>query len=805
MHSQGRFLIGFLIFIVSLLGNDNIFSQQVNNASVVDKLRSYSGKIFQEKLFLHTDREIYTAGEVLWFKIYYVDGTFHKPAELSKIAYVEIINEKNDPVLQATISLLPGECNGSFYLPTSLNTGSYIIRSYTNWMKNFDAVYFFEKRITIINTINDSEPLTVKDTVDSPVVNFFPEGGNLVNDIQSKVGFTVTDKKGGINKCQGFILDKNGDTVTSFSPLKFGIGSFNFKPLKGNSYKAIIVLSGGAQAIKPMPEAFDNGYVMQLSENDRGQVIINVQWRNIQATSNSTEQLLLAAHTRQVLKVAEKIQVRNSDKAELIIDKNRIGTGIIHFTLFNENDQPVCERLLFVKPSSGISLSVKSDQNIYGSRQKVSLAISTQNNTEISPSINLSASVFKADELQMAGGGNIAEYMWLTSDLPGNVESPGYYLSEDPDANKAADNLMLTHGWRRFKWDDILKGDDSFIKYLPEINGQLVKGRVTDVIKNQPAENIIAYLSISGNPFGFYVATSDVNGWVYFETKNYYGNRQMITRTSIETDSFYKVEILKPFVDVVSGRKYISYQLREDLKELILQKSIDMQVQNIYSGDSLRNFKEPLLVDSLPFYGLPETVYKLDDYKRFTTMEEVLREYVMFIDVRVRNGNLVLKMLNPAAKEFYNGPPFVLLDGVPITDANKIFSYDPLKVRKLEVITNQYIIGPALFNGIASFSTYEGRFDAFELDPKLVAIDYNGLQLHREFYSPIYETKERLEKRMPDFRNTLLWSPDVNTDTEGKATLQFYSSDRKGKFIAVLQGINKNGDPVSAFTTFLVE
>jgi hypothetical protein len=279
----------------------------------------------------------------------------------------------------------------------------------------------------------------------------------------------------------------------------------------------------------------------------------------------------------------------------------------------------------------------------------------------------------------------------------------------------------------------------------------------------------------------------------------------MITRTSIETDSFYKVEILKPFVDVVSGRKYISYQLREDLKELILQKSIDMQVQNIYSGDSLRNFKEPLLVDSLPFYGLPETVYKLDDYKRFTTMEEVLREYVMFIDVRVRNGNLVLKMLNPAAKEFYNGPPFVLLDGVPITDANKIFSYDPLKVRKLEVITNQYIIGPALFNGIASFSTYEGRFDAFELDPKLVAIDYNGLQLHREFYSPIYETKERLEKRMPDFRNTLLWSPDVNTDTEGKATLQFYSSDRKGKFIAVLQGINKNGDPVSAFTTFLVE
>jgi hypothetical protein len=544
---------------------------------------------------------------------------------------------------------------------------------------------------------------------------------------------------------------------------------------------------------------------MQLSENERGQVIINIQRRISQATGNSAEQLLLAAHSRQVLKVAEKIQVNNSDKAELIIDKNKIGSGVIHFTLFNGNDQPVCERLLFVKPLSGISLTVKSDQNIYDGRQKVNLTVSAQNNAEVNPSFNLSASVFKADDLQMTDGVNIAEYMWLTSDLPGNVESPGYYFSDDPDANKAADNLMLTHGWRRFKWDDILKGNDSFIKYLPEINGQVVKGRVIDVRNDKPAENILAYLSITGNPFGFYVSESDRNGWVNFEIKNYYGNRQMIARPSIETDSFYKVEILKPFTDIASGKKYAGYQLKEDIKELLLQKSIDMQVQNIYSGDSVRNFKEPPLTDSLPFYGLPETAYRLDDYKRFTTMEEVLREYVTQVNVGVKNGNLAAKMFNRFTNDFYNGKLFFLLDGVPITDPNKIFTYDPLKVRKLDVISNQYIIGPSVFNGVASFITYEGSFNAFELDPKLVAIDYNGLQLHREFYSPVYETKEQLEKRLPDFRNTLFWSPDITINKEGKATLQFYSSDRTGKYIAILQGISKNGNPVSAFTTFQVE
>ncbi|HEX6171845.1 MAG TPA: hypothetical protein VFZ33_19315, partial [Chitinophagaceae bacterium] len=548
--------MGFLIFILTLFVNNSIFSQQVENGNAVDKLRFYSGKAYQEKLYLHTDREFYTSGEVLWFKIYYVDGAFHKPGGLSRIAYVEIINEKNDPVLQATVSLLPGESNGSFYLPTSLSTGSYTIRSYTNWMKNFDAAYFFEKRITIVNTIKDPVPLAAKDTVAAAVVNFFPEGGNLVNDLQSKVGFIVTGNKGGINDCHGFILDKNGDTVESFSPLKFGIGNFNFKPAKGNTYKAIVNLAGGIQITQAIPQAFDNGYVMQLSENDGGQVIIKIQRKNDPETGNATEQLLLAAHTRQVLKMAEKIVLTSSsNKGELIIDKNKIGSGVIHFTLFNGNDQPVCERLFFVKPTPVVSLTVKSDQNIYHSRQKVNLTVSAQKNTEASSSLNLSASVFKIDELQMTDEATIVEYMWLTSDLPGNVESPGYYFSNDANATKAADNLMLTHGWRRFKWDDILKSNDSFVKYYPEINGQLVKGRVTDIRHDQPAANIHTYLSITGHPFGFYVAASDSNGSVYFEVKNFYGNRQVIARPSIETDSLYKVEILNPFADGASGRK----------------------------------------------------------------------------------------------------------------------------------------------------------------------------------------------------------------------------------------------------------
>jgi hypothetical protein len=241
------------------------------------------------------------------------------------------------------------------------------------------------------------------------------------------------------------------------------------------------------------------------------------------------------------------------------------------------------------------------------------------------------------------------------------------------------------------------------------------------------------------------------------------------------------------------------------MKDDILKRSIGMQAENIYLADSLRNFNEPYIADTLPFFGVGENAYKLDDYKRFTTMEEVLREYVAEIGVGLRNGNLIFKIFDPSAHDFYKGNSLVLLDGVPIRDNNKIFQYDPLNVRRLEVIRSRYVMGPVVFNGVASFTTYDGAFDGFELDPRIISIDYAGLQLQREFYSPVYDTKEKLENRLPDFRNTLFWSPVIHTSKDGKASLQFYSSDLPGKYVVVVQGMSASGDFVSAIHSFGVK
>ena len=790
-----------LIFFIT--DSYTLFSQQPADILVVEKFNSYSKKALQERLFLHTDKEFYVAGEILWFKIYYADGITRKPLDISKVAYVEIVNEKNESVLQSKISLKEENRQGSFYLSSTLNTGHYILRAYTNWMKNFDASCFFEKKITIVNTLKNIEAPPQKDSAET-IVSFFPEGGNLVGGLESKVGFVVSDKKGGINNCLGYIINQSGDTITSFAPLKFGIGSFVFTPAANSSYKAVVRLPGGSVITKSLPDIYDNGYTMKVVDNGMEKVAIVVK-RKKMTGEQTTEQVLLAAHTRQVLNIAEKAFAGDNDSTVIQVDRKKLAYGVNYLTLFNSSNKPLCERLFYIKPPKTASLNIKTDLAAYQSRQQIDLSVEAQFIQKKSSPLNLSASVFMLDTLQEQTGASISEYMWLTSELGANIESPGYYFSDDADALIAADNLMLTHGWRKFEWENVLQGNDNYIKYLPEIREQLVTGIVKDTRPGNPAKGIETYLSIPGNNFGFYISKSDENGIVSFEVKDYYGNGLLFAQPGKNVDSFYKVELLKPFDESAPLLRSEPFRLTQNMLDRLLQRSIGMQVQNVYSGDSLRNFTEPVLNDTLPFYGTAEKKYFLDDYKRFTTMEEVLREYISEINVIVRNGAPAISIYNFETQSIYRDNVLVLLDNVSINNGNKIFSYDPLKVKKLDVIISPYVVGESIFGGIASFTTYKEAFDGYELDPSLVAIDYAGLQLQRKFYSPVYDTKEKLESTTPDFRNTLLWIPDIDTDREGKALLRFYSSDRKGKYIAVLHGMSDNGDFVSGSTIFEVK
>jgi len=135
----------------------------------------------------------------------------------------------------------------------------------------------------------------------------------------------------------------------------------------------------------------------------------------------------------------------------------------------------------------------------------------------------------------------------------------------------------------------------------------------------------------------------------------------------------------------------------------------------------------------------------------------------------------------------------ILLDGVPVFDVNRIIAFDPLKVRKLDVLNDRYIFGNTSFEGVMSFITYRGNLAGFDLDPKATLIDYEGLQQKREFYNPDYGREDQRESSLPDFRNALYWNPELQTDSAGKGHVSFYSSDLGGRFAVVVEGISPDG------------
>src|SRR6476661_8876076 len=187
-----------ILLCLLLAGQTFIFStawSQDNLNAIVAAFGQYHENSIREKVFVHTDKNFYVGGEILWFKVYSVDASVHKPLELSKVAYVEMLDSANKHLLQAKIGLHNAEGYGSFYIPLSLNSGNYTLRAYTNWMKNFGAGYFFEKNITIINVQKRINLPAMKPSGKADV-QFFPEGGNLVDNIPCKLAFKGTDQYG---------------------------------------------------------------------------------------------------------------------------------------------------------------------------------------------------------------------------------------------------------------------------------------------------------------------------------------------------------------------------------------------------------------------------------------------------------------------------------------------------------------------------------------------------------------------------------------------------------------------------------
>ena len=760
--------------------------------SLAPQLRRYDRQTLTEQLYVHHDRPAYAAGETMWLKVYAVDGTAHRPLAMSKVAYVELLDASQRPVLQAKLALREAVGQGALALPPDLATGRYVLRAYTSWMKNAGPAFYFQAPVTIVNTWQPTPPAAGPAPTAGVGIGLFAEGGQLVAGQPGRVGVQVTNGQGRGLPATGTVADERGTTVATFQTQK-GLGRFELTPAAGARYVATVRLSGGQVLSQPLPAAQAQGYALLLQESANEQLTLEVRG------PNPAEPLYLLTHGGQQVAAVATAQPAANGRVLFQVDGRRLRPGITHFTVFSGR-RPVAERLYFRRPTRAqtLALAATADRPAYGPRQPVALRLAA------GAPAQASLAVYRLDSLAAAPAADIAGYLLLAADLPGFIEDAGAYVRDSSAAaRRAADNLMLTQGWRRFRWEEVLAGPPTPPAYPPELNGYQLLARVS-APGGAPRPGTVAYLSLPGRAFWFDNAQSRADGRVRFELPDFYGLRKLVLQTNSATaDSTARVELLSPFTPgggaPAPGLAPLPVRWAASLSE----RHLLVQALGAYPTPAPR--LRPVPGDTVAFYGKPSEQFSLDDYTRFPTVEDVLREYVPAVLVRKRRDGFHFMVVDRPRHLNLQENPLTLLDGLPVFNLNQIMAFDPLKIKRLDVMASRYFLGSQLYDGVVSFTTYQGDLGGFPLNPKALIEEYEGLQVPREFYAPRYETAAQQQSRLPDLRHLLYWNPDLRLPPNSSQALNFYTGDQPGRYLVVVQALSASGQPGSTSFTFDVK
>jgi len=145
-----------ILFLLTFL-----FSRQSYSQQLIDKTSDSDIRNFKEEIFVRTDRDIYISGEEVWFKAYTLNGLANTQDDISKVVYLELLDKNNFPLRQVKVKIEKSSGSASFILPDNISSGNYLIRAYTNWMKNFSTDEFFYRTISVINPFESIDHLKI--------------------------------------------------------------------------------------------------------------------------------------------------------------------------------------------------------------------------------------------------------------------------------------------------------------------------------------------------------------------------------------------------------------------------------------------------------------------------------------------------------------------------------------------------------------------------------------------------------------------------------------------------------------------
>lgn len=335
-----------------------------------------------------------------------------------------------------------------------------------------------------------------------------------------------------------------------------------------------------------------------------------------------------------------------------------------------------------------------------------------------------------------------------------------------------------------------------------EYEGHILTGKLLDMQGRQPATNetLIPMLGFTGAQIRVFGGRLDEQANVEFFTKRISGTHEIATTAFHSGTGSYRVDIQSPYA-TPEAKPIPRLALNPVWKDYLLERSVGLQVLHGFQADSMSQ----TLTQPAMFQWTPTRSYLLDEYTRFTTMEEVVIEFIPSLRFTRFNNKRILSVLTEERTSFTVGNSLVLLDGIPIVDHENIFRYDPLKVKTIDVYRGRFAFGEQIINGIASFKTYDNDYSGLSVDPSTQFFDYEGTQPLRLFHVPAYDTDAQRRSRLPDYRHTLLWQPIIPLDGSTTLTIPFTTSDLTGDFLITVEGLTRNGQAVYGTSIFRVE
>ncbi|WP_207495427.1 MG2 domain-containing protein [Aridibaculum aurantiacum] len=768
--------------------------------SVDSMMQVYADQYPYQKVHVQFDKSVYRAGETVWFKAYLFEG--YSRAIIGHNFYAEWIDADGNVKERKVYPIVDATAAGSFDIPENAPASVATIRAYTSWMLNFDTAFLYKKHLTILSQTGVAPRTTTADTARTSI-HFFPEGGNLVEGVSSVVAFKANNSKGLPVAASGTIRDSKGNTVVSFRSEHHGMGKFTFTPAANETYTVSWTDHRDNQQQAVLPKALSEGIVM-TTELIKDRLVFKITRSD--NVNDDLKTLHVIAQLAQSPIYKSRINLESGFTTSGAIPIGKLPSGVLQLTLFSANWQPIAERIVLVNNNHHLFDATVSTPTLNTAKRAKNVVEIEVPDTLLT---NMSIAITDAAIGNTPHEDNIVSRLLLTGDVKGYIHEPGYYFSTNSDTVKQhLDLVMLTHGWRRYKWDDLVKNKTPKLKYQPDtaltlqakVFGLGNDTRIPDteqlvaiVVGKDSSTQVLMLPKTSTNQFSMPL--------VFFDTvKVFYQfqqNRKLEKTASILVENNF---LRRPFKANTASLPYIVPPLEvtnrtRQLATQLLRHGTDFNVKGNILAPVIVTTRTKTRIEQMDerytfgmFKGADGQAFDMTD-----PMNASAFNIFAFLQGRVAGIQIQDPFNNPSVT-WRREPVALFLDQMPV-DAQTLATINVNDVAYIKTFRPPFFgaFGGGSGGAIAVY-TKRGNDRPMELGAGLSRAKVAGYSELKEFYSPDYSKRNSEKDVVADYRTTLYWHPYIFTDgSNNTVRVEFFNNDISTSFRIVLEGVNEVG------------